>query len=268
MSLNSRRLANWSTKALLIVIYGFILAPEIIIVLVSVNAGQYLTFPPQGFSLKWFVNFAHSEPFVSTMIRSLILASCTSAIAVMLGVISAYAAVRFAGRMRKYVRILMISPRLFPSVITGVALLVYYYRVIGWGTSSFTGLLAAHILVTFPYVFLAVCTQLYNFDLSLEDAARTLGASKLRTFTRVTLPLTKAGIISGGVFAFVVSYTELPMTLLIAGNKLTTLPIQLYDYIRWSFDPTGAAVGIVNILLALVAVWITEKLVGLETMRW
>jgi len=255
-------------KIVLGAIYMFILAPQIIIVLVSVNAGQYLTFPPQGFSIKWFVEFAHSEVFLTTMRRSFILAACATTVSVALGIISAYSVVRFGGRFRKQLRLFMLSPRLFPAVITGVALLIFYYRVIGWGTTSYWGLLFAHVLVSFPYVFLAVSSQLYNFDLALEEAARTLGANKLRTLVKVTLPLNKAGIISGAVFAFVVSYTELPMTMLLAGRNLTTLPMQLYDYIRWSFDPTGAAVGIVNIFLALVAVWITEKLVGLETLRW
>ena len=255
-------------KVVLLLIYLFILAPELVIVLVSVNAGQYLTFPPQGFSMKWFVRFAHSETFITTMSRSLILATFATVASVALGIISAYFVVRYGGRFRRQLRLLMISPRLFPAVITGVALLIFYYRVIGWGTTSYWGLLLPHVMISFPYVFLTVSSQLYNFDLSLEEAARALGASKLRTFLKVTLPLNKAGIISGAVFAFVVSYTELPMTLLLAGRKLTTLPIELYDYIRWSFDPTGAAVGIVNILLALVAVWITEKLVGLETLRW
>lgn len=263
-----RRKSSTVYRLLLGAIYLFILAPEIIIVLVSVNAGQYLTFPPQGFSIKWFVEFAHSKAFLTTMRRSFILAACATTVSVALGIISAYAVVRFGGRFRKQLRLFMLSPRLFPAVITGVALLIYYYRVIGWGTTSYWGLLFAHILISFPYVFLAVSSQLYTFDLSLEEAARILGASKVRTLLKVTLPLNKAGIISGAVFAFVVSYTELPMTMLLAGRNLTTLPMQLYDYIRWSFDPTGAAVGIVNILLALAAVWITEKAIGLDTLRW
>lgn len=255
-------------KTILVLIYVFILLPEVIVVIAAFNAGEYLTFPPQGLSIRWFVEFAHSEPFVNAILMSLKLATFTLFVSLTLGTLAAFFTVRYAGRWKGLIRMLMTAPLLFPAVITAVALLLYYYQVTGWKNKSFTGLLMGHVLITFPYVFLTVSSTLYNFDISLEEAARSLGASKLRTFARITMPLVKPGLIAGGMFAFIVSWGQFPISLLLAGTGLTTLPIQLYDYIRWSFDPTAAAVATISILFALVMVMVTQKLAGLESLRW
>lgn len=255
-------------KAILVLIYTFILLPEIIVVMAAFNAGEYLTFPPQGLSIRWFIAFAHSEPFVNSMLMSLRLAISTLLITLTLGTMSAFFVVRYGGRLRGLIRVLMTAPLLFPAVITGAALLIYYYQVTGWRNRTFVGLLIGHVLITSPYVFLTISSTLYNFDISLEEAARTLGASKLKTFFKITIPLIKSGLIAGGMFAFIVSWGQFAISLLLAGMGLTTLPIQLFDYVRWSFDPTAAAAAAISILLALIAVVTVQRLAGLESLRW
>jgi len=130
------------------------------------------------------------------------------------------------------------------------------------------GLVIGHTLVSLPYVFLTVSTVLVGFDRSLEEAARNLGAGPWTTFRRVTLPLIKGGIISGSVFAFIVSFDQFPISLLLASVGSTPLPLQLFDYLRFSFDPTAAAVSTISILMTVVVVLITERLVGLESLYW
>ena len=255
-------------RTILVLIYTFILLPEIIVVIAAFNAGEYLTFPPQGFSIRWFIAFAHSEPFVNSMFMSLRLAISTLLITLTLGTMSAFFVVRYGGRLRGLIRVLMTAPLLFPAVITGAALLIYYYQVTGWRNRTFVGLLIGHVLITSPYVFLTISSTLYNFDTSLEEAARSLGASKLKTFFKITMPLIKSGLIAGGMFAFIVSWGQFPISLLLAGIGLTTLPIQLFDYVRWSFDPTAAAAAAISILLALIAVIVVHRLAGLESLRW
>jgi len=255
-------------KAILALIYTFILLPEIIVVIAAFNAGEYLTFPPQGLSIRWFIAFAHSEPFVNSMFMSLRLAISTLLITLTLGTMSAFFVVRYGGRLRGLIRVLMTAPLLFPAVITGAALLIYYYQVTGWRNRTFIGLLIGHVLITSPYVFLTISSTLYNFDISLEEAARSLGASKLKTFFKITIPLIKSGLIAGGMFAFIVSWGQFAISLLLAGMGLTTLPIQLFDYVRWSFDPTAAAAAAISILLALIAVIVVQRLAGLESLRW
>ncbi len=251
----------------LTLIYIFLLTPLVVVVLAAFNAGEYLTFPPQGFSFKWFHNFWNSVPFMEALKISLQLAIYTTILSTIIGTMAALFVVRHAGRWRDYLRIFLIAPILVPAILTGIALLLFYY-FLGIGTRTFFGLLIGHVVVTLPFVFLNVSSALYHLDQSLEEMARSLGASRLTTFFRITLPLIKPGIITGGVFAFIVSFDQFPISLLLKGIGRTTLPIQLFDYVRWDFDPTAAAVSTISIVIALGVVILAEKLVGLEALRW
>jgi putative spermidine/putrescine transport system permease protein len=257
----------WLGRAALGALYGFLLLPILIVLGAAVNAGNYLTFPPQGFSLRWFVTFFHSEPFVRAFFFSLRLAALVTASATAIGTLAALFVVRHAGRSQPALRMVMISPLLFPAILTGIALLIYY-NGIGLGGGTFLGLVVGHVLVTLPYVFLAVTTTLYNFDRTLEDAARSLGAGAAATFFLISLPLIKGGIISGAIFAFIVSFDDFSISLLLKGVGTVPMPIQLFDYLRFSFDPTAAAASTISILLAVVVVLVTERYVGLESLYW
>jgi len=247
------------------VIYVFLLAPVVVVVLAALNAGTYLRFPPQGLSFRWFVAFAHSRTFTSSLRFSLELATIVTAVATVVGTMAALWVVRFSGRLRTALRVLMIAPLAVPGILTGIALLIFFYGL-GWQKTGLAGLIAGHMLICVPYVFLITSAILIRFDRSLEEAARNLGAGTLQTFWRVTLPLIKGGIISGAVFAFVTSYDEFNISLLLSGVGATPLPIELFDYLRFSFDPTAAVAGTISIAMALVVVLITQKLVGLESL--
>lgn len=249
------------------VVYIFLMTPLVIVLLAAFNSGEYLTFPPEGFSLKWFGNFFQSQPFMDAIKVSLKLAILTMICVSILGTTAALYVVRYAGKWKDSLRLIMVSPILLPSILSGIALLLFYY-IIGIGTKTFFGLLMGHVLITLPYAFLNVSSSLYNFDRSMEEAARCLGAGQLKTFYRITLPLIKPGVISGAVFAFIVSFDQFPISLLLKGVGRTTLPIQLFDYVRWDFDPTAAAVSTVSIAITLGVVLLTEKLVGLDSLRW
>jgi len=113
-----------------------------------------------------------------------------------------------------------------------------------------------------------VSSLLYNFDASLEEAARSLGADKFTTFRRITLPLFKPGVISGGLLAFIVFFDLFAVSLLLKGIGLVTLPIQLFDYVTCDFDPAAVAVSTVSIAITLIMVLLMEKSVGLRTLRF
>jgi len=261
-----RPLPRAAFTALVILLYVFLLAPIVIVVIASLNAGRFLVFPPEGLSLQWYAKFANSGPFVRSFFFSLRLAAITTVISTVVGGAAALYVVRRA-RRSSLLRLLLVAPLQLPGIMTALALLIFYYAV-GLGGGSYTGLLMGHVLVCMPYVFLTVSAVLYNFDRSLEEAARSLGASAFTTFRRVTLPIIKGGVISGAVFAFITSFDQFPISLLLSGVGTTTLPIQVFDYLRFSFDPTAAAVGTINILITLGVVVLTERLVGLESLYW
>ena len=260
------RLSRSLYRALLLLLYGFLIAPIVIVVIASLNAGRFLVFPPAGFSLQWYVKFANSEPFVRSFVFSLKLAAVTTAITTLIGTAAALYVIRHA-RHSNVLRMLLVTPLQLPGIMTALALLIFYYAI-GLGGTSYLGLLIGHVVVCTPYVFLTVSAVLYNFDRSLEEAARSLGAGTFTTFRRITLPIIKGGVISGAVFSFITSFDQFPISLLLSGVGTTTLPIQVFDYLRFSFDPTAAAVGTVNILITTGVVILTERLVGLESLYW
>jgi putative spermidine/putrescine transport system permease protein len=253
--------------AFVAMVYAFLLAPLAIVVLASFNAGAYLTFPPQGLSLRWYGRFFDSQPFMDAFAVSLKLGLLVATIATVLGTCVALYLVRFAGRWRDVLRLLVMAPILLPEVLTGIALLFFFYQT-GIGTKTFAGLLIGHVLICVPFVFLVVSSALYNFDVSLEEAARGLGASRFTAFRKVTLPLIKPGVIAGAMLAFIVSFDLFAISLLLKSIRSTTLPIQLFDYVRWDFDPTAAAVSTVSIAMTLSVVVIAERLVGLNSLRF
>jgi putative spermidine/putrescine transport system permease protein len=199
---------------------------------------------------------------LNSLFFSLWLAALAMAASTLLGTAAALYVVRFAGRWRDAIRLLIVMPLLLPEILSAVALLFFFYSI-GLGKT-----VIGHVLITLPFVFLAVASVLYNFDSSLEEAARSLGANKLATFRRVTLPLIKPGVISGALLAFIVSFDLFAVSLLLKGIGLETLPIQLFHYVTWDFDPTAAAVSTVSIAITMLAVLLIDRIVGLRSLRF
>lgn len=252
--------------ALVAAVYLFLLLPIVVVILASFNSGAYLKFPPDGFSLRWYVAFYHNEPFVDAMVLSFRIAAISALASTVLGTCAAlyYVKVR---RGQNALRLLLIAPILLPEILTAIALLLYYYYI-GLGTKSLVGLQMGHILITTPYVFLNVTAALGNMNASLEEAARSLGAPPRVAFRRISLPLMKQGIVNGAMFAFIISFDTFSISLLLKGVNTMTLPIQLFEYLQWNFDPTAAAVSTVSILLTLAVVVLTDRLVGLRVVRF
>lgn len=260
------RISRYVFLSVVGLIYLFLMLPLVIVVLASFNSGSFLTFPPEGFSFRWYVAFFNNEPFIDALSFSLKLAVVSAVVSTFLGTCSALYVVRFAGPWRDRLRLLISAPLLVPEVLTAIALLFFFYNI-GLGR-SLIGLVLGHVLLTLPFAFLTVSSALYNFDTSLEEAAQSLGANRIVTFRRITLPIIKPGVISGGMLAFIISFDLFAVSLLLKGVGTSTLPIQLFDYVKWSFDPTAAAVATVSISITLAMVLVTDRLVGLKSLRF
>jgi len=260
-------LARWGASLFLWAVYAFLLAPIVLVVVLSLNAGELLAFPPQGLSLRWYGALFENEGFMRAMRTSLLVASFATTASLLIGTAAALFVVRHAGRQRERLRMLLMTPLMLPEILTAIALLFFLYAT-GIGTRTVTGLLIGHTLITLPYVFMNVAASLYNFDRSIEQAARSLGAGPLTVFRRITLPLIKPGLITGALFAFIISFDLFNLSLLLKGVGMTTLPLQLFDYLRWDFDPTAAAVSSVSVLMTLIVVLIIDRVVGLRSIRF
>ncbi len=262
-SLSIGRIALLCAVAL---IYLFLISPIILVFMLSFNSGALLAFPPVGFSLRWYYAVFASEQFRIAIWTSVKIATISVVVSGILGTAAALYYMRYARYGRGLMRLLLLSPLILPEVLTAIALLIFFYTVDF--RPGFVSLQIGHILITLPYVFINVVAALGNFDLSTEQAARGLGASRLVTFYRITLPLIKPGIVSGCLFAFVISFDLFNTSLLLKGVGINTLPLQLYDYLNWDFDPTAAAVSGLSIGLTTLCLVLLDRTIGLRSLRF
>lgn len=251
---------------LFLAILGFcyMLVPIVIVVLSGLTAGEFLTFPPQGLSLRWVIAFLQSEKYLSAFFFSFRLALMTMVVATVLGTAAAIflSRTRFFGRAA--MRSFFLSPVVLPGVVIGFALFAFYIAT-GMGISrTIWGLWIGHILYSTPYVIGTVGAALASYDVSLEEAARSLGASPLRAFRKVTLPNISQGIQAGSIFAFIVSFGQFEVSLFLSAPNSEPLPIAMYNSLRYKFEPDAAAAGIFAITLVTASVLLTNRLVNLR----
>ena len=253
---------GWGLRLAVGAVYGFLLLPLVVVVAAAFNAGNYFTFPPQGFSLKWFANFFQRREFMQALWLSTELGFWTAALSTVVGTMAAIVLVRSRFRGRDLLNAYVTSPLLLPQILTGVALL-QYLSLVGLA-QSYWSLLIGHVVVTTPYVVRTVSATLYNFDMALEEAAQSLGASPVRAFLEVTLGIIKPGVVAGAILAFAISFDNFTISLFLTSPKLTPLPIELFAYLKYSFDPTAAAASAVAIGITLGLMLLIARVVGLE----
>jgi len=248
-----------------VITFAYLLIPAIIVIMAGLNSGNYLTFPPQGLSLKWVQSFLTSDTFLPAYLYSLRLGFVTMIVSTVFGTMTAIFLTRVTFPGRSLVRAFFLAPLLLPGLVLGLALYVYYLNVPVLGLSrTFGGMLIGHVLVTMPFVIGTVSAALYGFDVSLEEAARSLGAGPLRAFMTVTLPNIKAGITAGSIFAFAVSFGQFDLSLLLSTPNNTPLPFAMYSSLRFQFEPTSAAAGAFAIALVIVSMTLTSRLTNLS----
>ena len=227
----------------------YLLAPIFVVIATAFGTSAYPLFPPEGLTVKWFLQFWSTPELRDALRISATLSAISTTLATIIGTFSALALVRYRLPGKTTISAILLSPILFPAIVLALALLIAFQRV--GLTQTFTGLVAAHTLLITPFVIRLVMASLAEFDPSLEEAAQNLGAGWWRTFFRITLPLIRPGILAGAVFAFIMSFDELVVTLLLAGPELQTLPIRIFNYVQYSSDPTISAIS-----TCLIAAWL------------
>ncbi|MCL6639948.1 MAG: ABC transporter permease [Candidatus Rokubacteria bacterium] len=255
-------LGRWLYRALNAAIVAFLLLPIAIVAAFAVNPTPFIQFPPVGVSLRWFQKFLASRDFMEALRLSLVVAAVVAALATALGATAALALAR--GRLpgARLLTVAFLSPLMLPAILTGLGLFQLF--VLLDAGRPLWGLVAGHVLVTIPYVIRTTLAVLANFDRSLEEAARNLGATPARTFFEVTLPLIRPGVLAGAIFAFIVSFDQFPVSLFLVSPGQETLPITLFNYLKYDLDGTIAAASMVSILLSVLVVLVLDRTVGLR----
>jgi putative spermidine/putrescine transport system permease protein len=245
-----------------LLLLAFLLVPIAIILVFALNPTPYISFPPVGVTLHWFDKFFETGDFMRSLWLSLWIAACVLVLSVVIGGACALALAR--GRLpgQAFLTAFFMSPLMLPAILTGLALF-QSYLLAGIGRPVW-GLIMAHTLIAVPYVLRTTLAVLHNFDRRIEEAASVLGASPARVFFEITLPLIQPGVFAGGVFAFIVSFDQFPVSLFLVVPKGETLPVVLFNYMKFDLDGAIAAASMVSILLALAVVLTLERLIGLK----
>jgi putative spermidine/putrescine transport system permease protein len=239
----------------------FSIAPVAVIFLESLTRADYVSFPPVGLSLRWYLEIPRRPEFVASLVTSGLVAAGASIVSTALGTLAALALVRYRFRGRALLQGLFLSPLSVPGIVLGIALLQFYasYGIPRTGLS----LTSAHLVITTPYTIRLVSVSLAGFDRNLERAARSLGAPTWTAFRLVTLPLIRPGILAGAVFAFIVSFDDLAVSLFLSSPGVMTLPVRIFTYIEQIYDPLITAVSSLLILVSAMVVLVIERTVGM-----
>ncbi len=248
--------------------YLLIFLPVVFVVVTSFFSAEIVSFPPEGWTLHWYVNAWERRDFVRGLFTTCQVALLATAIGVPLGTAAALALVRSGMRMKSAVSGLLLAPLTVPAVVSGAALYMGYFRAENLIDQDITGTLAgltvAHVLLTIPWTVRLVTASLQGMDGAIEEAAASLGANGWTTFWRITLPALRPGIVAASLFSFIASFENLEISMFLVGPDRTTLPVAMLNYMEFRMDPTLAAAASVQILLIAVLMWLTDRYVKLS----
>jgi putative spermidine/putrescine transport system permease protein len=223
--------------------------PIIVVVPMSFSSSSSLTFPPPGFSLRWFDSFFGSASWLDALQLSLTLAAISSVLSLVLGSLASYGLRRHRFRFNVLLESNFMAPMALPTIITAVALYIAFAKAGILG--SLLGLTIAHTLLGVPYVMLVMNVAFKSFDIRLEQVAWTMGASWLLTMRKVVIPILTPSVAAAWIFAFVSSFDEVVVTSFIAG-PYETLPKKMFNQLALEISPTITAVATLLIALTVL----------------
>ena len=252
MQLVRRLFATWTGFVFL-----FFYLPIAVLVLFSFNESR-LNIVWTGFTFDWYAKLLEDRVLVKTLKNSLIVATFTTAISVMLGTIGAWLLYRYRYKASSFLETLVFMPMIVPEVILGVSLLILFVTL---GIKlGYTTIVISHVTFCFPFVMAAVQARLSGLDPALEEAALDLGATPAQAFTKVLVPYLMPAIVSGALMSFTLSLDELIVTYFTASAGTRTLPLEIFGRVKKGLDPSLNAISTVFILVTVLAVFLTEGL--------
>nr|WP_210261193.1 ABC transporter permease [Enterovirga sp. DB1703] len=246
----------------MLLVLAFVLGPLVVVAGVSFTAGDYVTFPPEGLSLRWYRAVLSADVYTHSAITSLRLAALVTLAATVIGTGVAVALHRRRIPGTGFLSALVLSPLVLPTIVFALGLLMLWSSVVG--RTSFYSLWLGHTVIAVPYVIRTTLAVLATSDPFLEEAARTMGAGPWRTLFHVTLPQCLPGIAAGGFFAFNISFDEAILSLFLRSPDIMTLPIQIYTQLEFSPDPSIAAASALMIALTIFLIVAIDRLLGIQ----
>jgi len=232
-------------------IYFFLWAPVIVIIVFSFSSNKYGV-QWDGFTVKWYAALLANEAVKDALIRSLIVAGVTVIVSTIIGTMTGYGLYKLHFKGKQFLRTSIVLPIVFPSVVTGAALLVFFTRFIQIPL-GYPSIIIAHIVFSTPLAGFVILGRMQRFDWSWEEAAMDLGATRIRPFMRVTGPTLFPAIVASAMLIFPWSFDDFVITYFVSGIGSTTLPIYVFSQLRFGATPVLNIIGTLFVALTIVA---------------
>lgn len=256
-----QRALSWIGRIVLICIVAFLILPAAVVTIAAFNDKPILSFPPQTWSWRWFARALAYDDFRQGFFNGLIVTAWSSTIALLVGAMFAFAIDRYRFPFKSLIEGILVSPLVIPHFTVGLGFLILAAQV---GLSrGFAVVVACHVVLVLPFVLRSIYVSLKNLDQSYELAASSLGATPLRVLMTITMPLLLPGLVSGWLFAAILSFNEFTASLFVTSQRTQTLPVAMYNYVREFADPSMAALSVMYIAATAALIAFATSFLGL-----
>ena len=256
-----QRVLTWGGRLVVVIILCFLILPAVVVTIAAFNDKAILSFPPQALSWRWFARALAYPDFHSGFVNSLIVTAWSSSIALIVGATFAVVIDRYRFPLKRAIEGVLMSPLIIPHFTVGLGFLIVAAPI---GLSrGFVVVVACHVVLVLPFVLRSVYVSLRNLDQSYELAAASLGARPLRVLLTVTVPLLLPGLVSGWLFAAILSFNEFTASLFVTSQRTQTLPVAMYNYVREFADPSMAALSVMYIAATAILITLANRFLGL-----
>lgn len=244
-----------------VLVYIFLFAPLVVIVMTSIGTENYIAFPPKGFTLKWFANIFQSQTFMKSIGTSFLISIVATLIALVIGIPAAYGLSRSNSKFSEILKSFFFSPLIVPGIVIGFSLFKFLTSQLN--LNVYLSLFIGHTLVIIPYIIRVVGSSLEGVDYAIEEAAVSLGCTKVKSFFIIVIPNITSGIIAAFMLAFINSFNNVPVSMFLTGPGVSTLPITMMNYIEYNYDPTVSALSVLLMVVTIGVMFVAEKTLGL-----
>jgi putative spermidine/putrescine transport system permease protein len=256
-----QRMLGWIGTIVVILIVCFLILPAAVVTIAAFNDKAILSFPPETWSWRWFGRALAYEDFRNGFFNGLIVTAWSSTIALVVGAMFAFVIDRYKFPLKGLIEGILVSPLVIPHFTVGLGFLILAAQI-GF-SRGFAVVVVCHVVLVLPFVLRSIYVSLKNLDQSYEHAAASLGASPLRVLGTITLPLLLPGLVSGWLFAAILSFNEFTASLFVTSQRTQTLPVAMYNYVREFADPSMAALSVMYIVATAVLIAFANAFLGL-----
>ena len=257
----SQRIPKYIGIMAVVAILGFLVLPAAVVTLAAFNNRSILSFPPETWSLRWFAKAIAYEDFRAGFGNGLIVTAWSSTIALVIGTGFGFALDRYHFQLKGIIETVLLSPLVIPHFTVGLGFLIIAAQL--GMARSYATVVACHVVLVLPFVLRSVYVSMRNLDRRLELAAASLGAPPDSVLLTVTLPLLAPELVSGWLFAAILSFNEFTASLFVTAQRTQTLPVAMYNYVREYADPSMAALSVMYIVATALLLTVANAFLGL-----